>query len=91
MALLVELDGFANGGDVVVLAATNAASVLDSALTRSGRFDRVLHVPPPDIGGRKRLLRRLGEKIKLDDAAREHLDTLAGDTAGLTVRALPLS
>ena len=67
---------------VVVLAATNQAALLDRALTRPGRLDRILHVPPPDVGGRRRLLGRLGEKLELDAAV--DLDALARSTSGLT-------
>ena len=64
-ALLVEMDGFAQNAGLVVLAATNQVGSLDAALRRPGRFDRIIHVPPPDIGGRRRLLARLAEKLPL--------------------------
>jgi cell division protease FtsH len=54
-ALLVEMDGFAESG-VIVLAATNRADTLDPALLRPGRFDRRITVPNPDRGGRERIL-----------------------------------
>ena len=54
--LLVEMDGFEASEGVVVLAATNLAETLDAALTRPGRFDRTVHVPVPDIGGRRAIL-----------------------------------
>jgi cell division protease FtsH len=53
--LLVEMDGFAGSG-VIVLGATNRADVLDPALTRPGRFDRTVHVGLPDRVGRTRIL-----------------------------------
>lgn len=57
-ALLVEMDGFREGKDpVVVLAATNRPDILDKALTRPGRFDRKIHIPLPDLEGRIRILR----------------------------------
>jgi len=52
--LLVEMDGFAASG-VMMIAATNRADVLDEALTRAGRFDRKITVPVPDKGGRERI------------------------------------
>ena len=52
--LLVEMDGFAASG-VIMIAATNRADVLDEALTRAGRFDRKITVPVPDKGGRERI------------------------------------
>ena len=51
--LLVEMDGFDTSANVVILAATNRADILDSALTRPGRFDRQIVVDRPDIQGRK--------------------------------------
>jgi len=54
--LLVEMDGFETNEGVILLAATNRADVLDPALLRPGRFDRQIHVPLPDINGRKKIL-----------------------------------
>ena len=54
--LLVEMDGFESNEGVILLAATNRADVLDKALLRPGRFDRQIHVPNPDINGRKKVL-----------------------------------
>merc|ERR1719421_2422481 len=51
--LLVEMDGFTASTNVVVLAGTNRADILDKALTRPGRFDRQIVVDKPDIKGRK--------------------------------------
>jgi len=50
--LLVEMDGFKTEQNVIVLAATNRRDVLDEALTRPGRFDRLIEVDLPDISGR---------------------------------------
>jgi cell division protease FtsH len=54
--LLVEMDGFDGGSGVVVIAATNRADILDAALLRPGRFDRRVHVDPPDRAGRQAIL-----------------------------------
>ena len=60
--LLVEMDGFDATTNVVVLAATNRIDILDSALTRPGRFDRQIVVDKPDIKGRKAIFEvRLGD------------------------------
>ncbi len=54
--LLVEMDGIVDGGEVVVIAATNRAEMLDPAVTRPGRFDRHIHVGLPDVAGREAIL-----------------------------------
>ena len=55
--LLAELDGLETLKDVVVMAATNRPDILDPALLRSGRFDRMLLVGPPDKLGRHEILK----------------------------------
>ncbi len=50
--LLVEMDGFGTNSSVIVMAATNRKEILDSALVRSGRFDREVEVGLPDLKGR---------------------------------------
>ncbi|WP_372398971.1 ATP-dependent zinc metalloprotease FtsH [Azospirillum sp. HJ39] len=54
--LLVEMDGIVDGGDVVVIAATNRSEMLDPAVLRPGRFDRHIHVSLPDVTGREAIL-----------------------------------
>src|ERR1700742_3758531 len=54
--LLVEMDGFASSGDLVVIAASNLLEKLDPALLRPGRFDRQILVSPPDVRGREAIL-----------------------------------
>jgi cell division protease FtsH len=54
--LLVEMDGFASSGKVVVMAASNLLEKLDPALLRPGRFDRQVFVSPPDVDGRRKIL-----------------------------------
>jgi cell division protease FtsH len=56
-ALLVEMDGFAGNEGVIILAATNRPDVLDPALLRPGRFDRVIVVDRPDVVGREGILK----------------------------------
>lgn len=54
--LLTELDGFKNRNDIIIFAATNRIDILDPALTRPGRFDRIIHIGLPDVRGRKAIL-----------------------------------
>lgn len=63
-AILVEMDGFEASDQVIVIAATNRADVLDPALTRPGRFDRQVEVPFPDLVGRKQILEVHAKQVK---------------------------
>ena len=54
--LLYEMDGFNNNDDIIVMAATNRRDVLDQALLRPGRFDRLINVPLPDADSRTKIL-----------------------------------
>ncbi|MBN1553689.1 MAG: ATP-dependent zinc metalloprotease FtsH [Phycisphaerae bacterium] len=62
-AILVEMDGFDSSDQVIVIAATNRADVLDPALTRPGRFDRQINVPLPDLKGRMEILKIYTGKV----------------------------
>ena len=64
-AILVEMDGFDTNDQVIVIAATNRADILDHALTRPGRFDRQIFVPLPDLKGRVEILRVHAKKVKM--------------------------
>jgi len=64
-AILVEMDGFETDSQVIVIAATNRADVLDPALIRPGRFDRQVYVSLPDLQGRYEILKVHMRKIKL--------------------------
>ncbi len=55
--LLTEMDGFDSNSGVIVLAATNRADILDSALMRAGRFDRQIHVDPPELKEREEIFK----------------------------------
>src|SRR5437667_3410306 len=81
--LLVELDGFGNADQVVVMGASNRIQDLDPALLRPGRFDRQMLVPPPDLAGREAILRvhTRGKPLNLDDV---DLGLVARQTSGLT-------
>ncbi|MEO0139269.1 MAG: ATP-dependent zinc metalloprotease FtsH [candidate division WOR-3 bacterium] len=63
--LLVEMDGFEAGTGIIVIAATNRPDILDPALLRPGRFDRVVVVDRPDVEGRYEILKIHARKVKL--------------------------
>ena len=79
--LLACMDGVDPNQGVVVLAATNRLNVLDPALVRPGRFDRVVKVPPPDLVGREQILRVHARKVALGSDV--DLSSLAKETRGL--------
>ena len=74
--LLVEMDGFETDAQIIVIAATNRDDILDSALLRSGRFDRRIAVSAPDLKGRIDILKvharnkKLSQDVKLEDIAK---------------------
>ncbi|MFE0425897.1 ATP-dependent zinc metalloprotease FtsH [Streptomyces sp. NPDC058953] len=80
--ILTEMDGFTGSEGVIVLAATNRADVLDPALTRPGRFDRIVQVSPPDRPGREAILRIHTRDIPLADDV--DLARIAASTPGMT-------
>ncbi len=79
-ALLTELDGVEAMSDVVVLGATNRPELVDPALLRPGRLERLVYVRPPDAGARAAILRSATRNTPLADEV--DLDTLAGTLAG---------
>lgn len=82
-ALLQELDGFNELNNILVIAATNNMSSLDSALLRSGRFDRKLEIlPPKDKITRKDMLKLYTSKLALEPSLK--LDKVAEQTSGFT-------
>jgi cell division protease FtsH len=87
--LLVELDGFATGAQVVVMGASNRIQDLDPALLRPGRFDRQLLVAPPDLAGREKILevhtrgKPLAEDIDLHSVARQTAGLAGADLANI--------
>ncbi len=79
--LLVEMDGFAASGRVVVIAASNLLDKLDPALLRPGRFDRQVFVAPPDVRGREGVL---GVHTREKPLGKVDLSLVAQQTSGLT-------
>ncbi|MDD4570585.1 MAG: AAA family ATPase [Tepidanaerobacteraceae bacterium] len=99
--LLVEMDGISSGDDVnlLVIAATNRADIIDPALMRPGRFDRIVKVDLPDKEGRLEILKLhtkdkpLADDVDLNQIAREtfgfsgaHLENLCNEAAILAMR-----
>jgi proteasome regulatory subunit len=67
MQLLAGMDGFERRGDVKIIGATNRIDILDRALLRPGRFDRIIEIPLPDIEGRLAILNVHSRKMRLDE------------------------
>lgn len=86
MELMTEMDGFEQRGNIFLLAATNAPELLDFAVTRKGRFNKVINFELPELHERREMLARLLEKhsdiIKLPD---EDVDRIAAKTTGYTI------
>jgi proteasome regulatory subunit len=82
MQLLSEMDGFDQRGDISIIAATNRFDMLDRAILRPGRFDRLIEVPEPDVEGREQILRIHTQRMNLADSV--DLEALAEETAGLS-------
>lgn len=80
--LLTEMDGFESNTGVVILAATNRPEVLDPALRRPGRFDRIVLVDRPDKQGREAILRVHARKVQLSEDI--NFEALAARTSGFS-------
>ncbi|MCU1677978.1 MAG: putative microtubule-severing ATPase, partial [Frankiales bacterium] len=81
-ALLTELDGIEELRNVVVVAATNRPELIDPALLRPGRIDRLVYVPPPDAAARAEILKACSKKVPL--GADVDLGALAAETDGFS-------
>jgi transitional endoplasmic reticulum ATPase len=95
--LLTELDGLEILTNVVVIAATNRPDIIDPALLRPGRFDRLLYVPPPDKDSRLQIIKihtkkkPLAENISMDKLASETEGYTGADIASLSSAAVMLA
>ena len=95
--LLTELDGLEILTNVVVIAATNRPDIVDPALLRPGRFDRLLYVPPPDKNSRLQIIKihtkkkPLAEDINMDDLVRHTEGYTGADIASLASAAVMLA
>ncbi len=86
--LLAELDGFDKRGDVKIVAATNRIDLLDPALLRPGRFDRIIEIPLPDAEGRREILRIHTRNMKLDNVEFEELLKRTDGLSGADLKAI---
>lgn len=88
--ILTELDGLEELNNVVVIAATNRPDIIDPALLRPGRFDKIIEVPPPDLKSRERIFeihltdKPIGKDVSVHDLARE-TDGFTGAEIGAVV------
>jgi transitional endoplasmic reticulum ATPase len=95
--MLTELDGLEVLTNVVVIAATNRPDIIDPALLRPGRFDRLLYVPPPDLESRKQIIKihtkkkPLADDINLDDLAAKMDGYTGADIAAVASAAVMLA
>ena len=80
--LLVEMDGFDENTNIIVIAATNRPDILDNALLRPGRFDRQIYINAPDVRGREQILKVHAKNKQLETEV--DLKTLAKRTPGFT-------
>lgn len=80
--LLAEMDGFADNKDILIMAATNRKDVLDAALLRPGRFDRIINVPFPDVDSRLQILKVHSKNKVLSTGV--NLQVIADMTAGFS-------
>ncbi len=80
--LLTEMDGFDTNSGVIILAATNRAEILDSALMRAGRFDRQIHLELPDVHEREEIFQVHTKNLKMASSVK--IDFLAKQTPGFS-------
>jgi len=89
MQLLSEMDGFDDRGDIRIIAATNRFDMLDRAILRPGRFDRLIEVPNPDVEGRKQIFQIHTRNMNVsDDVDFEALAEEIKDASGADVKAI---
>lgn len=88
MQLLSEMDGFNPAGNVKILAATNRPDILDPALLRPGRFDRLIEVPLPDKTGRLEILKIHTRNMSLKNVILEEIAERAENASGADLKAV---
>jgi len=88
MQLLAEMDGFDNRGDIRIMAATNRVDMLDPALLRPGRFDRLIKIPLPDQTARLDILKIHTKKMHLANVSLDVIATMTEATTGAELQAI---
>lgn len=89
MQLLAEMDGFDPRGDVKIIGATNRIDILDPAILRPGRFDRIIEIPLPSFEGRVQIFKIHARKMKLaEDVDFNELARLSEGASGADIRAI---
>jgi len=89
MQLLSEMDGFEERGDIRIIAATNRFDMLDRAILRPGRFDRLIEVPEPDTAGREQIFQIHTRTMNVaDDVDYESLAELSDGASGADIKAV---
>jgi proteasome regulatory subunit len=89
MQLLSEMDGFEDRGEIRIIAATNRFDMLDRAILRPGRFDRLIEVPKPNVEGREKIFRIHTRDMNVaDDVNFEKLAGGAEDASGADIKAI---
>jgi proteasome regulatory subunit len=88
MQLLAEMDGFDNRGDVRIMAATNRVDMLDRALLRPGRFDRIIEIPLPDATGRLEILKIHSRKMQLVGVDLNEITAMTENATGAELQAV---
>ncbi|MDF2956667.1 MAG: ATP-dependent 26S proteasome regulatory subunit [Candidatus Alkanophagales archaeon MCA70_species_1] len=91
MQLLAEIDGFDPRGDVKIIAATNRPDILDPALLRPGRFDRIIEIPMPDYEARIKIFEIHARKLRLgDDVDFGKLAAMTENATGADIKAITM-
>jgi len=80
--ILVEMDGLEDRKGVIVMASTNRLEMIDKAMLRPGRFDRIIYVPPPDAEARLKIFKVHTKNMPLEKKTEEFLEILANKTNG---------
>jgi proteasome regulatory subunit len=88
MQLLAEMDGFDNRGDVRIMAATNRVDMLDPALLRPGRFDRLIEIPLPDLDSRLEILKIHSRTMHMDGVSLEIVSAMTEKATGAELQAI---